>query len=117
MSDINREAWARVCIRTKDNSGIDVEATINALRKVVELNKLDQAAMGEALDAVMKDLSKHEFVTTPILLHSACSKLGADISLWTDLQERGKEVIAAKYEVQKKHGVKNVHFVPATPAT
>ena len=117
MSDINREAWARVVLRTSDGSGIDLDATIKALHRYNELQKLDQAAMADALDAVMKDCAKHEFITTPILLHSACSKLGADFSLWSDLQDRGKEVIAAKYEVQKKHGVKNVYFVPATPAT
>jgi hypothetical protein len=115
MSNINREAWARVVLRLPDNSGIDLNATIAALHRYNELQKLDQEAMAEALDAVMKDCSKHEFITTPILLHSACSKLGADFSLWADLSERGKEVIAAKYEVQKKHGVRNVHYVaPAT---
>ncbi len=116
MSDINREAWSRVCIRTKDGSGVDLDATVNALRKYIELQKVDQAAMATAIEEVFRSCSKHEFITTPNVLKVAVMKLTDDFSLWADLEERGKEVLKGSYTTEKKHGVKNPFYTAPAPA-
>jgi hypothetical protein len=111
----NRDLWAKVVIRTADFGSVDIEKTITELRRYVDLQQHDQAAMAEAIDSVCKEYSAHEFITTPNLLKVAAMRLTQDFGLWSELEDRGREVLKAKYTSERKNGIRNPHFVPAAP--
>ena len=115
MTTINREAWSKVCSRTANGAEVDFDATVANLRRYIDLQKHDQQAMAQAIDAVFKECASHSHITTPNVLKVAAMKLTSDFSLWSELEERGRDVLKASYTTEKKNGIVNPYFVkPAT---